>query len=66
VKKIPHFENWQQSNNTSWEYAEEAWGDSESDWELMQRFKRRHWVATSEVKYRLLQMVDPDGIHTFV
>ncbi|MGJ8638300.1 MAG: HAD family hydrolase [Opitutaceae bacterium] len=64
-EKVNRVDEWLLSSGHTWGDAVEAWGDSPSDWPLMQRCGQRFWIASSRAKQACLKGIDPDGQHYF-
>lgn len=65
-EKVSRVDEWLLSETFSWEDAVEAWGDSPSDWPLMQKCAQRFWISTSQAKQSCLQGIDSDGTHILI
>jgi HAD superfamily phosphoserine phosphatase-like hydrolase len=65
-EKVNRVSGWLLSETLAWRDAVEAWGDSPSDWALMQKCDQRYWVSTSKAKQTCLMEIDPDGTHILI
>jgi phosphoserine phosphatase len=62
-EKVDRMEAWLSASGLDWAAAAEAWGDSPSDWPLMQKCGKRVWVCRSDQKTEVLKGIDPEGQH---
>ena len=65
-EKVTRVDEWLLSERLSWDDAVEAWGDSPSDWPLMQKCDQRFWISTSQEKQACLKGIDPGGTHILI
>ena len=66
AEKVNCVDEWLRSEKLSWEDAQEAWGDSPSDWQLMQKCSQRCWISTCRAKQASLIKIDPGGTHILI
>jgi HAD superfamily phosphoserine phosphatase-like hydrolase len=64
-EKVSRVNDWLLSAGHTWGDAVEAWGDSPSDWPLMQKCSKRFWIATVQQKSDILVGIDPEGQHLY-
>ena len=62
-EKVNRVNEWLLSNGHTWADAAEAWGDSPSDWALMQKCPERVWICKDLEKMESLKVLDPEGVH---
>ncbi|HAV12386.1 MAG TPA: hypothetical protein DCX06_02655 [Opitutae bacterium] len=60
--KVVFVDKWLAKLNLSWADVVESWGDSSTDWSLMQKCCKRYWVSSSQRKAAELRSIDPEGI----
>ena len=65
-EKVSRVDEWLLSETFSWEDAVEAWGDSPSDWPLMQKCAQRFWISTNQAKQSCLMGIDTGGTHILI
>jgi HAD superfamily phosphoserine phosphatase-like hydrolase len=62
-EKVDVMDAWLMNSKRSWSDAVEAWGDSPSDWPLMQKCPERVWICKDSEKMESLKVLDPEGVH---
>jgi phosphatidylglycerophosphatase C len=60
-EKVNRLGDWLSQAGYRWDAFIEAWGDSPGDWPLMQKCRKRYWIANNHQKLEKLKSIDPEG-----